>query len=58
MKKQQTDSPGWRERVERLLALQTAARDASDNAILIADREGTIVWANPAFQRVTGYTKE
>jgi diguanylate cyclase (GGDEF)-like protein/PAS domain S-box-containing protein len=60
MKKQQTDSPGkyQRKRAGQLLELQTAALEAAENAILITDREATIVWANTAFQRLTGYTKE
>ncbi len=60
MKKPQTDSPGKnrREHVEQLLELQTAALEAADNAIIIIDREANIVWANTAFQLLTGYTKE
>jgi two-component system, cell cycle sensor histidine kinase and response regulator CckA len=60
VKKQQPDSlhKDRRKRVEQLLELQTAALEVADNAILITDREATIVWANTAFQRLTGYTKE
>jgi PAS domain-containing protein len=47
-----------RKRTEQLLELQTAALEAAENAIVITDREATIVWANTAFQRLTGYTKE
>jgi PAS domain S-box-containing protein len=37
------------------LRLQTAALDATANAIVIADISGTIIWANPAFTRLTGF---
>lgn len=37
--------------------LQTALQSAA-NAILIADREGRIIWVNLAFTRLTGYTPE
>ncbi len=40
---------------EAKLYLQTAALEASANAIVIANREGFIVWANAAFTRLTGY---
>jgi two-component system cell cycle sensor histidine kinase/response regulator CckA len=36
--------------------LQAAALEAAANAIVIADREGRIMWANPAFTRLTGWT--
>ena len=60
MNKRESNSPGRdrRERVEQVLDLQTAALDAADNAIIITDREATIVWANTAFQQLTGYTQE
>ena len=35
----------------------TAAVSAAANAIVVADREGVIEWANPAFTRLTGYTE-
>lgn len=38
------------------LRLQSAALTAAANAILIANRDGTIVWVNPAFTTLTGYT--
>lgn len=37
------------------LSLQSSALNASANAIVIADAEGMIEWANPAFSRLTGY---
>ncbi|MBX3026125.1 PAS domain S-box protein [bacterium] len=36
-------------------AIQTTALRAAANAIVITDRGGAIVWANPAFTRLTGY---
>ncbi len=38
------------------LRLQSAALTAAANAIVIADRAGSVVWANPAFSSMTGYT--
>jgi len=40
---------------EKLVRLATAVEQASE-AILITDPEGTIVYANPAFERCTGYS--
>ena len=40
---------------EEQLLLQSAALNAA-NAIVITDRDGIIVWANPAFTLLTGYT--
>jgi sigma-B regulation protein RsbU (phosphoserine phosphatase) len=36
-------------------AVQTTALRAAANAIVITDRDGSIVWANPAFTGLTGY---
>lgn len=38
------------------LRLQAAALEASSTAIVIANRNGEIVWANRAFSTMTGYT--
>jgi len=43
---------------EERLRLQSSALEAAANAIVITDREGRIVWANPASTRLTGYTLE
>ncbi|WP_371324503.1 PAS domain S-box protein [Dechloromonas sp. ZY10] len=43
--------------VETLLHLQSAALKASDDAILIAAVDGKVVWANPAYNRLSGYPK-
>jgi PAS domain S-box-containing protein len=47
-----------RNHVEEKLRLQSAAFDAAANAIVITDREGRIIWANPAFTLHTGYSFE
>jgi protein-histidine pros-kinase len=40
------------------LHLQSAALTAAANAIVITDRQGRIVWVNPAFSRLTGYSSQ
>ncbi|MDW8227658.1 MAG: PAS domain S-box protein, partial [Anaerolineales bacterium] len=40
---------------EHQMRLQSAALEASANAIVITNREGIIQWANPAFTALTGY---
>lgn len=40
------------------LQLQSAALEASANAIMITDPEGVIIWVNSSFTRLTGYSKE
>lgn len=42
--------------IQRHLHLQGAALDSAANAVVITDREGRIIWVNPAFTRLTGYT--
>ena len=39
-----------------LAQLQSAAVTASANAIMITDRNGSVVWVNPAFCSLSGYT--
>jgi len=46
-----------RERRQRLQWLSTAM-EAAANAILLTDVKGTILWVNPAFTKMTGYTAE
>jgi diguanylate cyclase (GGDEF)-like protein/PAS domain S-box-containing protein len=41
-----------------LSRLQTAALEATANAVIITDYEGKIVWVNRAFTAKTGYSKE
>lgn len=45
------------EREARLRWLSSVV-DQTDDAVVITDRNGTIVYVNPAFERRTGYTKE
>jgi diguanylate cyclase (GGDEF)-like protein/PAS domain S-box-containing protein len=45
-------------RAEAQLKLQSAALEAADNAIFIADHEGAILWVNRAFTTMTGYLQE
>ena len=42
---------------EAEIALKSAALEASDNAIIITNRDGMIEWANAAFQTLTGYSR-
>jgi PAS domain S-box-containing protein len=44
-----------RKRSESRLHLQASALDAAANSIVITDREGQILWVNPAFTKLTGY---
>ena len=37
--------------------LRAAAVEATANAVVITDLNGTVVWANPSFERLTGYTE-
>jgi two-component system, cell cycle sensor histidine kinase and response regulator CckA len=41
---------------EATLRLQVAALNATANAMVITDRQGTIEWVNPAFSTLTGFT--
>jgi PAS domain S-box-containing protein len=45
-----------RKRAEEEILLKSAALEATANAVLIADREGRIKWANPAFSVLTGFS--
>ena len=47
-----------RKRAEERLHLQAAALEAAANAIVITDSHGTILWVNPAFTTMTGYSQE
>ena len=44
-----------RRQAEETMQLQSTALQAAANSIVITDREGDIVWANPAFTKLTGY---
>ncbi|MBI2884268.1 MAG: PAS domain S-box protein [Candidatus Methylomirabilis oxyfera] len=47
-----------RKQAEVQLHLRTTALEAAANGIVITDREGTIVWVNPAVTPLTGYTAQ
>ncbi len=47
-----------RKRTEERSRLQNVALDSAANGIVIADTQGTIIWANPAFYATTGYRPE
>ncbi len=40
-----------------LVELQIAALEATANAVVITDRTATVLWANSAFERLTGYSR-
>ena len=44
-----------RKQAEENLRLQSAALEAAANGIMISDREGSVIWVNSAFTRLTGY---
>jgi diguanylate cyclase (GGDEF)-like protein/PAS domain S-box-containing protein len=44
------------EKLSTQVLLQSAALEAAANAIVITDTEAVIVWANPAFSALTGYS--
>ena len=47
-----------RKQAEARLRLQSAALESTANAIVIADRAGDVIWVNPAFTRLTGYSAQ
>lgn len=47
-----------RKRREEQLQLQQSALTAAANSIIITNREGAILWVNPAFEATTGYKAE
>jgi diguanylate cyclase (GGDEF)-like protein/PAS domain S-box-containing protein len=47
-----------RSQTEETLRLQSAALEAAANAIAITDKHGVIQWVNPAWVKLTGYTRE
>jgi PAS domain S-box-containing protein len=46
------------QQTEEQLRLQSVALDAAPNAVIITDTNGMILWVNPAFTTLTGYTLE
>jgi len=47
-----------RREAEQQIRLQASALGAAASGISISDRDGTIVWVNPAFTQMTGYAFE
>ena len=47
-----------RKQAERQLVVLTTALEAAANGVVLVDKEGIILWANPAFSQMTGYAKE
>jgi nitrogen fixation negative regulator NifL len=45
-----------RKRADERLHLQSTALEAAANGIVLTDSKGTILWVNPAFTKLTGYT--
>jgi two-component system cell cycle sensor histidine kinase/response regulator CckA len=45
-----------RRQAEDAMRLQSAALNASADAVVITNRAGTILWVNPAFEQLTGYS--
>lgn len=45
-------------RVSEQLRLQATALESAANSIIITNHDGTILWVNPAFTSLTGYTPE
>jgi PAS domain S-box-containing protein len=46
-----------RKDTEKQLIVLTTALEAAANGIILVDNEGKILWSNPAFSRMTGYSK-
>ncbi len=47
-----------RRSIESRLRLQSAALQAAANGIVITNRDGNILWVNPGFTTLTGYSRE
>ena len=47
-----------RKKVEAHMLVLTKALESADTGIFITDQEGKIMWSNPAFSRMTGYSPE
>jgi PAS domain S-box-containing protein len=43
---------------QSLQQVELAALEAAANSIVITDSSGTIEWVNPAFSRLSGYTRD
>jgi two-component system, NtrC family, sensor kinase len=47
-----------RRRVEAHMKVLTKALESADTGIFITDQQGKIMWSNPAFSRMTGFTPQ
>ena len=47
-----------RKRMQQQLLLQSTAVETAGSAVLVTNRSGAILWVNPAFTALTGYTAE
>ncbi|MBU0987748.1 MAG: PAS domain S-box protein, partial [Proteobacteria bacterium] len=47
-----------RKRMESELKLLATAVEAADESVIISDRDGTIRYVNPAFEKLSGYTRD
>lgn len=47
-----------RRKAEEKIALQSAVLEVAANAIIITDFRGNIIWINPSFTNLTGYSSE
>jgi PAS domain S-box-containing protein len=47
-----------RKRAEEQLRLSSEALASAANGVAITDRQGTLLWVNPAFTKLTGYSRE
>jgi two-component system, cell cycle sensor histidine kinase and response regulator CckA len=47
-----------RKRAEAQMRLQSTALESTANGIVITDRTGTVLWVNPAFTALTGYSAQ
>ena len=47
-----------RKRAEERLRLLAAALEEAPNAVVLTDPQGAILWVNPAFSQMTGYSAE
>ena len=52
------DEIAEREQAESQLRLLSTALEAAANGVIITEQHGNILWANPAFSRMTGYSLE
>lgn len=46
----------WRKETEKLLFLLFSALEHANESVIITDREGKIIYVNPAFEKASGYS--